>query len=114
MSVSKQPSDAYPIGTLVYYGPDADTITKVTASVVTAEDSPPIQRSWEGEGVAENTAVAAEIGSFFRQQGIRRVVMTDRVVGCPHVEGVDYPMGEDCPYCPYWKDHKTQPDEGTA
>ena len=28
--------------------------------------------------------------------------MTDRLIGCPHEEGIDYPMGRTCPRCPFW------------
>ena len=24
-------------------------------------------------------------------------------MGCPHEEGEDFPLGEDCPFCPFWK-----------
>ena len=24
------------------------------------------------------------------------------VVGCPHEEGIDFPLGGDCPLCPFW------------
>ena len=24
-------------------------------------------------------------------------------MGCPHEEGEDFPEGEDCPFCPFWK-----------
>jgi hypothetical protein len=27
--------------------------------------------------------------------------MVDRVIGCPHEEGIDY-EGPTCPHCPYW------------
>jgi hypothetical protein len=30
-------------------------------------------------------------------------VATDRNMGCPHEEGKDFPVGGDCPFCPYWK-----------
>jgi hypothetical protein len=33
---------------------------------------------------------------------VKEVVMTGGIVGCPHEEGIDYPLGEDCPHCPYW------------
>src|SRR4051812_9319014 len=29
------------------------------------------------------------------------VVMTDRIIGCPHEEGIDY-EGTTCPTCPFW------------
>lgn len=28
--------------------------------------------------------------------------MTDRIMGCPHEEGIDYPSGQSCPECAYW------------
>jgi hypothetical protein len=34
--------------------------------------------------------------------GAKTVVMADRIIGCPHEEGVDYPDGEKCPSCPFW------------
>jgi hypothetical protein len=30
-------------------------------------------------------------------------VATDRNRGCPHEEGEDFPHGEDCPFCPFWR-----------
>jgi Protein of unknown function (DUF1186) len=27
---------------------------------------------------------------------------TDRIIGCPHEEGIDYPLGRACPQCPFW------------
>jgi hypothetical protein len=31
--------------------------------------------------------------------------MVEKIFGCPHEEGIDYPEGEKCPYCPYWATH---------
>ena len=28
--------------------------------------------------------------------------MMEEIFGCPHEEGIDYPVGEECPECPYW------------
>jgi hypothetical protein len=25
------------------------------------------------------------------------------VIGCPHEEGIDFPEGQECPYCPFWR-----------
>jgi len=33
--------------------------------------------------------------------GAKSVVMTDRIIGCPHEEGIDY-EGSTCPDCPFW------------
>jgi hypothetical protein len=92
----------YPLGTLVYYGPDDQTVTKIVAVVLPAPDLDPILEKWTGDGIATDPQTAAQIGLFFQKHQVQEVVMTGGIVGCPHEEGFDYPLGEDCPYCPYW------------
>jgi hypothetical protein len=29
--------------------------------------------------------------------------MVEEIFGCPHEEGIDYPEGDFCPECTYWK-----------
>ncbi len=94
----------YPIGTVAYFGPDDKTITKMLAAVLLAPSAEPLTKTWQGEEVTNDAGVAAELGLFFRQHGVHDVVMTDGAIGCPHLEGVDYPVGEKCPHCPYWHD----------
>ena len=95
---------SYPIGTIAYYGPDDQTITKIVAAVLPDEKINPILRKFFGEGVAQNPEIAAAIGEFFQEQQVLNVVMTEGIIGCPHEEGVDYPTGESCPQCPFWTD----------
>lgn len=102
MSKAKQ----FPIGTLIYYGPDDQTVTKITASIVPYEGAKPIRRTWAGDQVVTDPQVVAELGLFYKEHGVKKVVMSGHVEGCPHVEGIDYPAGETCPLCPYWADKK--------
>jgi hypothetical protein len=44
-----------------------------------------------------------EMKDFFLQHGVKSVAMSDGNMGCPHEEGLDFPHGEDCPFCPFWK-----------
>ena len=39
---------------------------------------------------------------FLQKNGVKSVVAPDRILGCPHEEGVDYPDGEKCPKCTFW------------
>jgi hypothetical protein len=39
--------------------------------------------------------------AFIADTGAKSVVMTDRIIGCPHEEGIDY-EGSTCPHCPFW------------
>ena len=41
-------------------------------------------------------------GLFIEQHDVKSVVLSDRIIGCPHEEGIDYPQGEACPRCPFW------------
>ena len=38
-----------------------------------------------------------------KKYGVKRVGMSDGNIGCPHEEGKDFPVGGDCPFCPWWK-----------
>jgi hypothetical protein len=92
----------YPIGVLAYYGPDDQTITKVVAIAMPTIDSIPMLQRWYGPGVTTDPQAAVEIGQFFQKHQVTEVVMTEGVIGCPHEEGVDYHLDEQCPKCPFW------------
>ena len=47
--------------------------------------------------------VKKEMEAFFKKYGVKSVAMSDGNMGCPHEEGKDFPHGEDCPFCPFWK-----------
>lgn len=93
----------YPIAMLAYYGPDDQTVTKISINILVSEDAEPITKHWYGAGVAEDKSVATEIGLFVQSYSVNQVIMTDEIIGCPHVEGIDYPVGEKCPDCTYWQ-----------
>ena len=92
----------YPIGTIAYYGPDDQTVTKIVAAVLPNEKTNPILKKWFGEDVTKNPETVAAIGNFFQEQHVQNVVMTEGIIGCPHEEGIDFPLGESCPECPFW------------
>ena len=92
------------MATIAFYGPDDRRASKVTVGIVLAEDQEPAElRRWFSEqaDVREDAAVAEEILALIDEFGVRSVAMVDRVIGCPHEEGIDY-EGPTCPRCPYW------------
>jgi hypothetical protein len=101
---ARQGMRGYPVGTVAFYGPDDRRATKVAVSVIRGSDSEPELRRWFSEvgDVRTDDTVLAEIGVFLREHSVRTVAMTEGIVGCPHEEGIDYPLGEACPDCPYW------------
>jgi hypothetical protein len=92
----------YPIGTVALYGPDDKLTTKIVAGVVKREDADAIVERWVGTNIKENPKVQRKIQEFFARHGVKSVVATDANFGCPHEEGLDFPSGEDCPFCPFW------------
>jgi hypothetical protein len=87
------------------YGPDDTRATKAAVGIVAAEDAEPeaLERWFSEErDVRSNPAIQSDILRFIQSHGARTVVMTDRIIGCPHEEGVDYPEGQACPRCPFW------------
>jgi len=96
-------SPQFPIGTVAYYGPDDKTTTKIVAGVITEEGAEPILRRWMASDVTTNPKVQEQIARFFKKHGVRHVGMSPGNIGCPHEEGEDFPVGGDCPFCPWWK-----------
>jgi len=95
----------YPAATIAFYGPDAHRATKVVVGIVRSEggEPDPLERWYAEEGdIRKSPSVFEEILELIEREGVRSVVMPDRIIGCPHEEGIDYPEGEVCPMCPYW------------
>jgi hypothetical protein len=95
----------FPVATIAFYGPDDKTTTKIAVGIVEREgDEKPIAlQRWTGPNVASDPQVHTEIKAFIQEHEAKSVVITDGVIGCAHEEGIDYPLGEDCPFCPFWK-----------
>ena len=96
----------YPVGTIAYYGPDDKFASKVVVGIVSsAKDETATElRKWFADelDVREDNGINQDILQFLEQHNAQRVAMIDRIIGCPHEEGVDYPEGDVCPQCPYW------------
>ena len=98
----------YPIATIAYYGPDDKNATKVAVGIVPHEGAEPsVLKRWftEDTDIRIDRITNQEIMDFIKENGARSVVMADRIIGCPHEEGVDYPEGSKCPKCPFWAIH---------
>jgi hypothetical protein len=95
----------YPVGTIAFYGPDAQLASKVAVAVIVAPDTEPVAlRRWFAESgdVRNDAATFEQIALFLRDHEVRTVAMTKGMMGCPHEEGIDYPEGQACPECPFW------------
>jgi hypothetical protein len=102
---SNQGFRGYPVATIAFYGPTADRATKIAIFRVAEKASEPelLDRWMVEEGDVRRDPVSEEKAlALLRDHQIRSVVMPDRIIGCPHEEGIDYPNGQSCPQCPFW------------
>jgi hypothetical protein len=52
--------------------------------------------------VRNDPEIIEAILRIIENHGAKTVASIDRIIGCPHEEGIDYPEGEKCPQCPFW------------
>ena len=52
--------------------------------------------------IRRDPAIGEEIKRSLKKYDVKSVATIDRIIGCPHEEGIDYPEGTDCPLCPFW------------
>jgi hypothetical protein len=102
---AKRGFQGYPVATIAFHGPTAALATKIAVSIIPDEQNQPTQlERWFSQDcdIRYDYAIAKEIDAFLRQHQVRSVGAVDRIIGCPHEEGVDYGDGQSCPQCPFW------------
>ncbi len=102
---SRRAFQGYPLATVAFYGPDDRRATKVAVGIIPAggAEAVALERWLSDEmDVRSDLAIARQITDFIEAQGAKSVVVGERIIGCPHEEGSDYPEGSACPRCPYW------------
>ncbi|MGZ3595241.1 MAG: hypothetical protein ACXWMS_04715 [Syntrophales bacterium] len=94
----------YPIATVALYGPTDKKATKLVVGVVMKEngDAEQMKKWYSDDDVMKEPDVFEEVLEFIQTNGAKSVGMLDRIIGCPHEEGIDYPEGHSCPLCPFW------------
>jgi hypothetical protein len=103
---SKRSSAKYPLATISAYGPDNTRATKLVVGILrrARQKYPSEMRTWRTDAgdVRNDPLIAAEVADWLHSQRIKDTLNYDRIIGCPHEEGIDYPMGRVCPRCPFW------------
>ena len=95
----------YPIGTVAFYGPDAALATKAAVGIVAEAGAEPVAvERWFSErgDVRSDGTIGRSILAYLEAHRVRSVMLSPGIIGCPHEEGVDYPLGAECPRCPFW------------
>ncbi|MHB1947351.1 MAG: hypothetical protein ACYCQI_04460 [Gammaproteobacteria bacterium] len=93
----------YPVVSIGFYGPTNKLATKVAVGFIEYEDAEPIMTRWYSEtDIRFNEKILKEISNFIRDHEAKSVAMMGKIIGCPHEEGIDYPVDQCCPECPFW------------
>lgn len=102
---AKLGEQGFPRATLAFYGPDDRKATKAVLGIFLREgDEGTIHRYFsEDQDVRFKIEIQEQILARVKEHGVRSLIMMEEVFGCPHEEGIDYPKGEACPRCPFWK-----------
>jgi hypothetical protein len=106
MRTSQHSRAKYPLATISAYGPDNKRATKLVVGILRRprQQDPSPMRSWSTDigDVRTDPLIAAELAEWLRREGIKDTISYDRIIGCPHEEAIDYPLGRSCPRCPFW------------
>ena len=95
----------YPAATVAFYGPDDRRASKAAVGIVASEGTEPteLERWFSADGDVRNDVdIISAIQTFVDRHSVKTVIVADRIIGCPHEEGTDYPDGQKCPLCPFW------------
>ncbi|MCP4321654.1 MAG: hypothetical protein GY787_07340 [Alteromonadales bacterium] len=95
----------YPIATISFYGPNNLTASKLVCAVIAFDgaDAEPMKKWFSISDIRKSDKIIGEVLAFIEENGTKSISMIDGIIGCPHEEGIDYPNGESCPKCNYWK-----------
>ncbi|MBN1893413.1 hypothetical protein JW906_02915, partial [bacterium] len=75
----------------------------VSMRLLKEHDVDPIRKWMSGStDVRTDERIQKEIQSFLEEHDVKRVAGLDRIIGCPHEAGRDFPEGMNCPLCSFW------------
>jgi hypothetical protein len=99
-------SKKFPLATIIGYGPDHKTATKLVVSIFKkpGQQDPVAIEKWmvQGGDIRQDSSITVAVADFIKRHHAVETVTNDRLLGCPHEEGIDYPLGQVCPHCPFW------------
>ncbi|WP_411727214.1 hypothetical protein [Methyloglobulus sp.] len=102
---AKRGYQGHPVATIAYYGPDDKQANKVAVGIIQVEKGEvEILERWfsKGKDARVDPEINEAIIHLLQRHGVKSVISPDRIIGCPHEEGIDYPDGEKCPVCKFW------------
>ena len=103
--LAKKGHKGYPSATIAFYRPTNSIATKLVCSIIEYEGAEPEpMKKWVSvQDLRKSEKIISEVLSFIQTHDAKTVGMVDLIIGCPHEEGIDYPEGESCSVCKFWK-----------
>ena len=111
--LSRKGANKFPLATIAFYGPTNTIATKLVCGVIEFEgaEAEPMKKWYSEQDLRKSEKVLGEVLGFIEDNSVKSVATMDKIIGCPHEEGIDYPEGESCPKCLYWKGRDRFTDE---
>jgi hypothetical protein len=102
---AKAGAQGLPKATLAFYGPDNKRASKAVLGIFLRDDDDVILHKYfdDEKDVRFSIKIQEDILARIREHEVRTLIMREGIFGCPHEEGIDYPDGEECHKCPFWK-----------
>ncbi|MEJ6472836.1 hypothetical protein [Pseudoalteromonas piscicida] len=96
----------FPIATIAFYGADNKSASKLVCAIVPYQGADPeqIAKWFSSTDIRKPENILKKVLAFIDENDAQTVSMVEEIIGCPHEEGVDYPEGEYCSQCLYWKE----------
>ena len=108
--LAKRGERGYPVATLAFYGPDDRKASKAVLGIIVSQDADPHLHKWFREVPDADLRYDVKLQNawieIMRREGVRSLAMLEAINGCPHEEGIDYPLGQVCPACPFWANRR--------
>ena len=103
---ARQGDRGFPKATLAFYGPDDKRASKAVLGIFLRDGDEGIIHRYFSEGADARYKIDIQesILARLREHDVHSLIMMEKIFGCPHEEGIDYPAGASCPQCPFWKD----------
>ena len=98
----------YPMASLAFYGPDDRKASKAVLGIQPNRDADIELHKWVRDSPEADLRYDVKLQNtwieIIHREGVRSLAMMEEIFGCPHEEGIDYPVGEVCSECPFWAD----------
>ncbi|HUR46866.1 MAG TPA: hypothetical protein VMZ27_13390 [Candidatus Saccharimonadales bacterium] len=93
------------VATVAFFGPNDQVATKAVVGILDKKKEMVDMRKWFSptSDVREDEIIRQEIVDFIKGHQVDHATATESVIGCPHEEGIDYPEGQFCPMCDFWR-----------